>query len=349
MTIQNVGVGSVVSEVGYRVPPIVSLDELADFAIWAHDTGADSLWFPDSQLVYRDVFAVLGHVAARTDHLLLGTLVTNVETRDPTVLGSIISTLEELAPGRFRFGFGAGKTAVVAADLRPTSGSRLEERLRVIKDLTEGRPARVDDATSALASPRRSRIYLAARGPRNTRLAGAIADGAIFHNVTDCAGVIDQVALVAEGAVASGRDPVEVDLVLAAHTYITDDPDTAAVVTKPILAVQLAVGEGRLLSKRLGIDMPHPPAVDDTHEYAHATNWEEAVDRCSWIPDEVARAYAQRCWFVGTAADVVTRMEHIAAQAGVRRFVLQHVDPHPPWSLVSAITAARRDLLSSVP
>ena len=91
-------------KVGIRIPACDRPDRLASVAARAEELGFDQVWFPDSQLLWRDVFSVLSVTALRTERIGLGTAVTNVATRHPSVVASAARTVAELAPGRFTLG-----------------------------------------------------------------------------------------------------------------------------------------------------------------------------------------------------------------------------------------------------
>ncbi len=44
--------------IGLRIPPCAPVPEIAALARDAERAGFDEVWFPDSQLLWRDVFAV---------------------------------------------------------------------------------------------------------------------------------------------------------------------------------------------------------------------------------------------------------------------------------------------------
>ena len=54
----------------------------------AEALGFDAVWFPDSQLLWRDVWVAAGAAAAATRRIGIGVAVTNVETRHPSVTAS---------------------------------------------------------------------------------------------------------------------------------------------------------------------------------------------------------------------------------------------------------------------
>ena len=97
---------------GLRIPPCRSAAEVARCVADAERAGFDIAWLPDSQFLWRDVWACLALAAARTERIVLGTCVTNLQTRDPSVTAAAAVTLDELAPGRTILGVGSESPAV---------------------------------------------------------------------------------------------------------------------------------------------------------------------------------------------------------------------------------------------
>ena len=55
--------------IGVRIPPCDRVDRLLDAVRLAERYGFDEAWFPDSQLLWRDVFCALTAVALGTDRI----------------------------------------------------------------------------------------------------------------------------------------------------------------------------------------------------------------------------------------------------------------------------------------
>ncbi|WP_280879912.1 LLM class flavin-dependent oxidoreductase [Streptomyces pseudovenezuelae] len=69
--------------IGVRIPPCDRADRVARTVRRAEELGFDQVWFPDSQLLWRDVFTTLTAAALSTERISLGTAVTNLATRHP--------------------------------------------------------------------------------------------------------------------------------------------------------------------------------------------------------------------------------------------------------------------------
>jgi F420-dependent oxidoreductase-like protein len=84
-----------------------------------------------------EAYTTLGYVAARTEHMTLGVLVTGVPYRHPGLLAKIVTTLDVLSGGRARLGIGASwyerEQRGLGVPLAPVAErfERLEETLRI--------------------------------------------------------------------------------------------------------------------------------------------------------------------------------------------------------------------------
>ncbi len=181
------------SMIGQSLAP----DELRSLGGRAEAAGFDSLWTAEAW--GADAFTPLAFLAATTTTLKLGTAIAQIWARTPGATAMTALTLQQLSGGRLLLGLGVSGPQVVegwhgVAFQRPLGASRdyvailrralaAEERLEYEGD-EYSVPYRGDDATG-LGRPLRSTqppapdtpIYLAALGPRNTRLAVDVADG----------------------------------------------------------------------------------------------------------------------------------------------------------------------------
>lgn len=328
--------------VGIRLPPCLPADRTADAARTAERLGFDHAWFPDSQLLWRDVFATMTVAALATDRLRIGSAVTNVVTRHPTVLASAARTVAELAPGRFVLGIGAGNSSVLPAGLAVSSQAQLRERLALVRRLLAGEMCDLGTARSRLRDPRPEvPLYLAASGPRNLRLAGELADGVILLSGVFPEGLAASLDSIERGAHAAGRTLADLDLVVSAFCQITDDLERDARALKPICAAMAQAGGGPAL-RLAGVDVEVPAEVPGVYpDLVHAEDWELAVRRCGeWVSDEAAVRFAQAFCLSGTASQIAGRVRDLAA-AGVTSLFIQHVGSYSmPYDLMEAVSSA---------
>jgi len=315
---------------GLRCPPCVPATEVAAFARDVEQTGFDVAWVPDSQFLWRDVWATLALVATSTERIGLGTAVTNFETRDVAVTAGAASTIEELAPGRFRLGVGTGDSAVKTIGRPPTRIDPMRERIERLRALVRGEV--VTFAGEGAYRDRRVRvrhapgrdvpIYVAASGPRALALAGEVADGVIV--LCGLAPQLVERALehVADGAARKGRTLADLDLWLAAHTAITPDERSAARLVKPLCLSSAQLGAGDAL-RSVGIELEVPPVVEGVYpDVTHAEDWEAAIAAADrHVDDEAAGRYAASFTLAGPADRVVERIT-AAAELGISSFYI---------------------------
>ena len=162
--------------VGLQIPsftwpggPAAIADRLRSIARTAEDAGFSSLWVmdhffqlpeetgwdgPDRPML--EAYTTLGFLAASTNRVKLGALVTGVVYRHPGLLVKTATTLDVLAGGRAYLGIGAGwyeREAVGLGVPWPARGERferLEETLRIEPPVTLANAVRrVVEATRA--------------------------------------------------------------------------------------------------------------------------------------------------------------------------------------------------------
>jgi probable F420-dependent oxidoreductase len=123
-------------------------------------------------------------------------------------------------------GIGRGDSVVRVLGRKPTTLRQLEEAMRVIKELAEGREVDYDGTNVRLPWVRDGRldVWMAGYGPKALSLIGRKADGFILQ-------LADPVILewtmkhVHDAAREAGRDQAEVKICVAAPAYIGGDLD----------------------------------------------------------------------------------------------------------------------------
>ncbi|WP_405433640.1 LLM class flavin-dependent oxidoreductase [Micromonospora sp. NBC_00617] len=314
-------------QVGVRVPPCQPAREIGDFACEVEQAGFDALYVPDSQTLWRDAYLTLYASAVRTSRIRLVTAVSNVITRHPTVIAGLARSIDEAAPGRFVLGLGVGHSSVEPIGVAPSTGAQLRDGVDQIRRLVRGEQLTYGEGRARIRDPRPDGIpvHIAATGPRNLRLAGAIGDGAILLSGVAADPLRHAVGLIRQGAIEAGRDPDDLQITVAAHTMVTDDIERDARILKPVVAtIAQKGGRGALELLGIKVDVPaHVPEV--TPDLIHAEDWDLAVEVSSrWISDADAAAFARGFCLFGSAADIVERL-HVIADLGITSVFMQHV------------------------
>ncbi|MFF1395838.1 LLM class flavin-dependent oxidoreductase [Streptomyces sp. NPDC058287] len=332
--------------VGIRIPPCDRADRIVETVRRAEALGFDDAWFPDSQLLWRDVFTTLTAAALGTDRIGLGTAVTNLVTRHPAVVASAARSVAELAPGRFTLGLGVGNSSVGPVGLRQSTTKAMREGLTLLRALLNGEEWDFDGPAGTVRSRLRDPrpevpLHMAASGPKNLRLAGEVADGVVLLSGVSPRTLAGATARVREGAEAAGRDAGTVPMIVSAYCAVTDDIETAARQIKPICA-SIAQNGGAPFLALAGIDVTVPDAVEGVYpDLVHAEDWEAAVKvTSSWVSDEAALRFAEEFCLFGTADEIAGRLRALYAD-GVSGVFLQHVGSYePPTELIEAVGAS---------
>lgn len=219
---------------------------VADTAVLAENHGFDFVSYGDAPALLRDVYQTLGHVAARTDRIAVGPIVTNPVTRHPVVTASAVCTLDEIAGGRAFLGIATGDSGVLSMGEHPAGLGTVETAITRIQALSRGERVDLDDASGETSRVEIDwldggntdgvSVWLAAEGPKTQALAGRVADGVILGGGLTPALLERQVANVRRGAKAADRDLSAIEIWITARANVDDDRDRAVEDLKPGLA-----------------------------------------------------------------------------------------------------------------
>jgi alkanesulfonate monooxygenase SsuD/methylene tetrahydromethanopterin reductase-like flavin-dependent oxidoreductase (luciferase family) len=123
-------------------------EDMATMARVAEDVGFDSLWVAD-HLLYRfpevpefgvwECWSLMAGLAAITNRVELGTIVSVTPWRNPALLAKMVDTVEEISGGRVILGLGAGshqpEFPAFGYDSWDHKVSRFEEEISIISTL----------------------------------------------------------------------------------------------------------------------------------------------------------------------------------------------------------------------
>ena len=187
-----------------------------------------------------DAWATIAALAATTERLRLGTLVSPATFRHPAVLAKLAVTADHISGGRVELGIGAGwwerEHEAYGIELPPV-GPRLdalEEQMELIRRHWEEGPfnyegryyraQNLDAQPKPMQQPRLPLILGGKGGPRSLRLAAALADE--YNTVMSTAEEIADVRKrLDEACEAADRDPKTLPLSMMTGWLVGADED----------------------------------------------------------------------------------------------------------------------------
>jgi alkanesulfonate monooxygenase SsuD/methylene tetrahydromethanopterin reductase-like flavin-dependent oxidoreductase (luciferase family) len=203
------------------------LAQLVELGVRAEHLGFEAVWVPDSPFQYGlpDPLIVLAALASRSDRVILATGVLLPALRQPALLAQQLASLDALAGGRLRAGFGAGFASAASERQFAAAGvpfatrvGRLEEIVAAMRALwaAPGEPVSHAGAhlnlenvvlSPAPARPGGPPIWLAGAGRRAEQRVGRLADGWLPY-LPSAAAYAEGWKRVQDAAAAAGRsDP----------------------------------------------------------------------------------------------------------------------------------------------
>ena len=210
------------------ISPRESLRDWMRFCGELEQGGVTEMWLIDSQLAMKDVYAGLSLAALATERMTLGTGVTNLHTRHPTVTANAIAAVAELSGGRAALGLGAGDSAVYGLGRTPSKVAEVREALGFFGEALNGRAGTWEGRQYELAQPAPATpVHLAVSQPRMCRLAGELADGAIVMGPAQPDLLARQLGWIDEGLARGGRDRSQITIGFITTLSMSDDPETA--------------------------------------------------------------------------------------------------------------------------
>jgi F420-dependent oxidoreductase-like protein len=220
----------------------------------AERLGYDSVW--TAEAYGSDAATVLAWLAAGTEKIRLGSAIFQMPGRSAAMTAMTAATIDELSGGRMMLGIGSSGPQVAegwhgqrfARQLQRTREYVAVVRMALARERVEYHgetmelpiPEGPGKALKLMISPVQERIpiYLAAIGPKNTALAGEVADGWIptFFSPEYVSSFRESLQ---EGADRSGRSLEGFDVAPTVNAYISDDRTMARNLMRPVLALYI--------------------------------------------------------------------------------------------------------------
>jgi F420-dependent oxidoreductase-like protein len=218
----------------------------------AERLGYDSVW--TAEAYGSDAATILGWLAGQTSRIKLGSAIFQMPGRSPAMTAMTAATIDQLSGGRMILGIGTSGPQVAegwhgqrfAHQLQRTREYVAVLRMALARERVEFHgetlelplPDGPGKALKLIISPVQDRIpiYLAAIGPKNTALAGEIADGWI-PTLLSPEHLSELRALLEEGAARSGKSLEDFDIAPTVNVFVTDDLQQARDAMRPFIAL----------------------------------------------------------------------------------------------------------------
>lgn len=220
-----------------------TLEELLAVARRAERAGAEVIWVPE---LHRSATVQAAGLATATERARIGIGIALAFTRSPMITALEALDIDELSGGRLLLGLGSGVQRLNEDWHNARFGkpvAHLGETVRNIREFwrsaSSGEPIDLPGEWEPMHIRGYQRpfsqarveipVYLAAMGPAMTRLAGAIADGWISHELCSPRYLTERILPELEAGIArtEGKKRADLDVVVSACCSVADDTGTA--------------------------------------------------------------------------------------------------------------------------
>ncbi len=232
----------------------LSSDDQLEIVQEAERLGYDSVWAAEAY--GSDTATVLGWLAGQTTTIRLGSGIFQMPGRSAAMTAMTAATIDQISNGRMilgigssgpqvsegwhgvRFGKQLARTRDYVAVLRMAlARERLEyqgETLELPLPDGPGKALKLTIGTVQQQIP----IYIAAIGPKNTQLAGEIADGVIptLFSPEHVAVMRDELQIGVERA-GGGKTLADIDIAPTVQVYVGDDIESARDLMRPFIGL----------------------------------------------------------------------------------------------------------------
>jgi len=308
-------------------PPALRVIELAKRA---ESLGFSHVWTFDSHILWEEPYVIYSQILAETRNVIVGPMVTNPATRDWTVTASTYATLNEMYGNRTICSMGRGDSAVRVTNGKPTTLATMRESVNVIRELANGRSVEYNDSTITLPWASKSRLAVlgAGYGPKALKMIGETCDGFVLQ-LADPQIVEWMIKTVRDAASAVGRDPDDLEMVIAAPAYVGDGSDESmaymrdqcrwfgGMVGNHVADIVGRYGDG----ESAGVPQALTDYIKNRQGYDYNQHGQTGNTHADFVPDEIV----ERFCILGPVQEHMRRLEELRG-LGVDQFAiyLQH-------------------------
>ncbi len=285
------------SEVAVYLQDAHAIREGMEIAGYAESKGFHAIWQAESRLV-REATVPMAAFLSVTDRIKVGSGVVNNWTRNPALLASTFSTLDDLAPGRVILGIGAWweplARKVGVHRVKPLLAMR--ETVEAVRALLADQNVTYDGEFVHLDGveldyvhqERRAKdvpIYIGATGMQMMELAGEIGDGVVFNYLVSP--IYNDMAMdhLERGAHRAGRSATDIDRPQLVVCSL--DEDRSAALDAARLLVTQYLGQQPHIMKASGV--PESLLEDIGKVLTWPATAEQVEAASKLVPDDIVQ------------------------------------------------------------
>ena len=255
--------------------PERSWSDVRDLAVYADTNHWYSLWYADHFMpnhegsatqdgnVY-ECWSMIAAIAAVTERLRVGSLVSPTTFRHPTILANTAATIDQISQGRLTLGIGAGwqvnEHLAYGVDLLEGKDrvDRFEEAIQIIKSmLTHNRTSFAGQHFSITDAPCQPQpvqtplpIMVGTGGPRMSKITARFADE--WNTWGHVSTATERVATFAQACQKVDRDWNDIHKSVQAMFFLVDDQDTIEKIRKVAPNDRSIIGSNEYIIDQIG-------------------------------------------------------------------------------------------------
>ena len=298
------------------------MDAIPELARMAEAHGFGCAWGGEAN--NKDLTVMLAAIAAVTSRLQIGAAVYHILGRTPATLALQAVGLDELSGGRFLLGVGVSNPTIAKWHGVPFDHpmGRVREYVEIVRSAMAGEKLNFEGEFFSAhgfklafkPSGRKIPIYLAAFGPKMSRLAGRLTDGVLINmaNPAEIRRIADEARA---GAKEAGKEPGSLEIICKVRCSVARDRAQAREALSRLLTYYALADYYRELFSRMGFAA------------------EVEAMRSAWRASgfHAARALITERFFQGVALIAAASVEEVREElrpyreAGVTRVILPYV------------------------
>ncbi len=264
---------------------------------YAETCGFTSVWQAESRLA-REATVPMAVFLTHTERIKVGSGVVNNWTRNPALLASTFSTLDDLAPGRVILGIGAWwdplASQVGINRIKPLTAMR--ETVQTVRALLNNETVTFDgefvhldgvalDYVHQERRPKDVPIYIGATGMKMMELTGEVADGVLLNYLVAPSYNERAMEALARGADRAGRTVDELDRPQLIVCSVSDNRRAALDGARMLVTQYL--GQQPHIMKASGV--PQEVLDDVGNLLSWPATHDEVAAASKLVPDEVVQ------------------------------------------------------------